>query len=870
MSQPSRHEASFWIQKLAAFLHDPPSTQSGLTDHESSLEVYLRHIGVSNADTGNWNQEADWWASAADQYPFPSASELSVDWQKEGGLQFHHPLSGTRFAPSTQARKDSTVSEEWIEDALHGLSLENAGERERYFRVWRFLAERAAREKHDLMAYLVADSRLPDHTLWQHNAVASAMTGTKGKCSFLMFQIGPVQDFIAQSRKMQDLWSGSYLLSFLISKALSVIALKVGPDAIIYPNLKAVPLLDWWWSQENGLFPEGTFRMGSGRLHAGELLIPSLPNRFLALVPTDQAHELAKLAEQAIKDLWKKIADSVHQDISEKLEQVSAGGAFSDWNNTWEDQTARFPSFDVAIHDWDEPSRALQLAQHHNTPPLTTDWGNHSVRHAEIWRSKIGDTKHATLNPGTLWPLHYEMADWKFAAAKRARGFKVWPGTFAAEKDNLNGRDEVIGGADAASFWQALRNAYRGEERGDFKGSQKYGALSVIKRLWARCFLHGQLNWSKFRPSFDSVQDIARGIDAESDDEIGQANYYAVLCMDGDDMGQWLSGARTLPVMTGMADKAARFFAENWPKQQGDLPAASDVKRPVSPSYHAALSEALNNFSLYAANTIVEAFEGQLFYAGGDDVLAILPAKNALDCAEALKCAYQGKVPSDANPELVDRIGKFFEFPVEGGGFIRCIKSASQRGSHRPNWPLMVMGPKATISVGIAIGHVRLPMQDMIQAAREAESSAKRVKNKGAYCMRVIKRSGESSEFAARFESGVRGVWQELGSTAHERSNRFAYRYVQLIKPLLSNPGATTSNQWEPVWNSELVKACEAELAHVLTRQAEQSTQLARENAARWITSLIGTDLTNPALSPIGFIHFWMSWAFINRLPNER
>jgi hypothetical protein len=182
----------------------------------------------------------------------------------------------------------------------------------------------------------------------------------------------------------------------------------------------------------------------------------------------------------------------------------------------------------------------------------------------------------------------------------------------------------------------------------------------------------------------------------------------------------------------------------------------------------------------------------------------------------------------------------------------------------------MVMGPKATISVGIAIGHVRLPMQDMIQAAREAESSAKRVKNKGAYCMRVIKRSGESSEFAARFESGVRGVWQELGSTAHERSNRFAYRYVQLIKPLLSNPGATTSNQWQPVWNSELAKACEAELAHVLTRQAEQSTQLARENAARWITSLIGTDLTNPALSPIGFIHFWMSWAFINRLPNER
>jgi hypothetical protein len=462
------------------------------------------------------------------------------------------------------------------------------------------------------------------------------------------------------------------------------------------------------------------------------------------------------------------------------------------------------------------------------------------------------------------------MADWKFAAAKRARGFNAWPAQFASEKDNLNGRDEVIGGADSAAFWDALRKAYKGEDRGDFKGSQKYGALSVVKRLWARCFLNGKLQWRKFRPEFESVQDIAQGIDADTDEEVGKSSYYAVLCMDGDDMGQWLAGTRTLPIVAGMADKAVKFFSENWPKQQPDLPAASGVKRPVSPSYHAALSEALSNFSLYAAGTIVEAFKGQLFYAGGDDVLAILPAENALVCAEALKCAYQGRAPSDATHGLADRIGEFFEFPVKDGGFIRCLQNASHRESHRPNWPLMVMGPKATVSVGIAIGHVRSPMQDVIQAAREAESSAKRVKNKGAYCMRILKRSGESSEFAARFESGVHGVWHELGSAVHEQSNRFAYRYVQLIKPLLSKPGATATQQWEPLWNADLVEACKAELVHVLTQQADQSTQNARDNAARWIASLVGTDFANPALSPSGFIHFWTSWAFVNRLSNQR
>ena len=37
------------------------------------------------------------------------------------------------------------------------------------------------------------------------------------KPSLIKFQIGPVQDFIAQARSTRDLWSGSYLLSFLMA-----------------------------------------------------------------------------------------------------------------------------------------------------------------------------------------------------------------------------------------------------------------------------------------------------------------------------------------------------------------------------------------------------------------------------------------------------------------------------------------------------------------------------------------------------------------------------------------------------------------------------------------------------------------------------
>ena len=56
------------------------------------------------------------------------------------------------------------------------------------------------------------------------------------------------------------------------------------------------------------------------------------------------------------------------------------------------------------------------------------------------------------------------------------------------------------------------------------------------------------------------------------------------------------------------------------------------------------------------------------------------------------------------------------------------------------------------------------------------------------------------------------------------------------------------------------------ELRHVLKKQAGQEPPDAASNAGRWISELIGTDLSHPALTPRAFVHFWMAWAFVNRL----
>lgn len=99
-------------------------------------------------------------------------------------------------------------------------------------------------------------------------------------------------------------------------------------------------------------------------------------------------------------------------------------------------------------------------------------------------------------------------------------------------------------------------------------------------------------------------------------------------------MGQWVSGVKAAPLVNSLADEAADYLRKNWNLELG-VPEADRTQRPLSPGYHAALSDALANFSLYCAGPIVRAFAGQLLYAGGDDVVAMVPTRNALDCGQA-------------------------------------------------------------------------------------------------------------------------------------------------------------------------------------------------------------------------------------------
>ena len=134
-----------------------------------------------------------------------------------------------------------------------------------------------------------------------------------------------MQEFIGQARNPRDLWSGSYLLSWLMVAVLKDLTSRIGPDAVVFPNLLGQPLFDLQWRDEiwNELRaqpnaptvwqgnPDATGQRSG--LDAGPTaqLTPNFPNVFLALVPAYQAAALGKSTANAIRAELKSIAACV-------------------------------------------------------------------------------------------------------------------------------------------------------------------------------------------------------------------------------------------------------------------------------------------------------------------------------------------------------------------------------------------------------------------------------------------------------------------------------------------------------------------------------------------------------------------------------
>jgi CRISPR-associated protein Cmr2 len=987
---------NIWQRKLLAFLHDPPSKPFQVAEHREVADTLIRNAGFDPAEAA-WffDKVCDHTVAAADRLVCPKARAMKADWQAEAAA-FKHPLGGGALhfdQKITAALAEDITTKAQPHALLYGRLSADKRDWARFFCHWRLWPREAARHDPHL-AHLPADTRIPDHSIWTHCSLVSALqacvevTGEgesiewrEFKPAFLLLQIGPVQEFISQARTTRDLWSGSYLLSWLVAHGIKAVTDQIGPDCVLFPSLRGQPLFDFLHKKQ--LYGEEALDIWKELGHApAHILTPNLTNRFLAIVPEGKAAVLAKWAEQAMRDeLEKSISNACLEWLQAREHPVKP-----DALDRWRQQLRQFLTIHWQVRPWERdvfkairqfkvlplgkgpaegqtisPADALErayVAARDGIPSQDLDPRNYrhlSWKDGDVWKSRVTpgpDGLPRIENPGFAWAAHYAQVEFHLAARRNTRDFERWgliPGATAsaqsqadqcregATKDVLSGNEETIG---SRAWQEGLVNL----EGHLFQEADRLGAMNIIKRIWHVAYLESEHDLRRLSLAFDSVPAVAAAawrrklvrrmrddegawrnfldfsvkavatrhlgyfdIPSQTPDGEGRVDetkwldwvdaavfhqnewqraireetrrgdgsreggpealtaaseslahlqrpeekgglgkplsYVAILAMDGDSMGEWLGGARSPKWSDQLAKESAAYFERQHPdaKSPDALKQLLNAPRHVSPSFHLQFSEALANFSLYLAGPIVESFDGQLVYSGGDDLVAMLPAESVLGCACALRMAFQG------NPALCSVFPGVLPAKDDAWGFVALDGdwegwSRLQRRSLPRGYQLIVPGKNADISAGIAIGHMHSPLQNLVDAARSAEKRAKGKETQGGYgksafAVSLFKRSGETIEWGAKWDSGANDLARFFASLSRRDgplSGRFPYALAGLLRPYATPTRDREHDELLPFRiragnGFDPVSVFSAELHHVLDQQTRPEWRAGRE-----------------------------------------
>ena len=369
------------------------------------------------------------------------------------------------------------------------------------------------------------------------------------KQTLLVFSLGPVQSFIAAARKTEDLWSGSYLLSHLTGVAIRSIrqaAQHKGTSVFL-------------------VYPGSRFDENDNKLDTA-----SLPNRIILRIIEENAvaAELAEIASQAV----------LHEFL--KLGKYAINKVFDD--------------------DVNKKKMIITLEEQVNAL-LEIYWALEPMQ---------GEDDYDRAR---------SQAEERMAAVKNYRPYKPYRQsglvcTLCGEQSALIGsnNDASIDNygkmkANLVNTWARRNSQYKGivdgsdedKKEGRIKDGEGLCSICLTKRLTRQYFKEHSSSGDKNRfGSFPSIHDIA-----------DHSGYYAVIIMDGDDMGKWVSG-----------EKAGL--------------------EKIDIAYQQQLSSKLENFASHFVPQEVKKSKGELIYTGGDDVLAFVPQREVLSLAKNLRMGF--------------------------------------------------------------------------------------------------------------------------------------------------------------------------------------------------------------------------------------
>ncbi|WP_244299757.1 type III-B CRISPR-associated protein Cas10/Cmr2 [Rubrobacter xylanophilus] len=538
----------------------------------------------------------------------------------------------------------------------------------------------------------------------------------------LHFTLGPVQGFVSQARRTRDLWSGSFLLSYLSGQAMR--AVLDGGGKIAFPDVGG---------QTNVTDPLLAAIMRRPLSTDENPQIGSLPNRFKAEVPDDFD---PKRCRDAVQSGWKGIADVVWERYVAPVAEHGNGT-----KEIWERQVESF--WEMSWVSGEDPGdrsdqRWLDLRKN--------------------WR-----THHPPAEPGDKCTL---MGNWQeISGYVRARKRK--------SQD---------------AFWNALR-----QESGELNlgEHERLCAIALIKRLFPGV-AEEVIGWKLEAGTWPSTPYMAAVPWIEEAHERSEAKEYLCI-LEEDGTPRWAFGEydTKLPCLRGagrFAKLDGNLFHKTALDNERAMPELSAQKReklldvlsklnravghPASPFYALLLmdgdrlgsllqhdqidpkdvSRALARFT-EGVDEIVGEHCGRTVYAGGDDVLALLPLDRALSAAEKLR----------------ERFLKSFDDVL-----------GVRRPKGEDGEPL-----RTTISAGLVFAHYNTTLRSVMREAhRLLDEVAKDKNGRDSLAVSVLTGSGRTVEWVSGWEESPGGtlIARHLQNLASSFDEQFAGRFFYNVR----------------------------------------------------------------------------------------
>ncbi|MCX7598106.1 MAG: type III-B CRISPR-associated protein Cas10/Cmr2 [Armatimonadetes bacterium] len=612
---------------------------------------------------------------------------------------------------------------------------------------------------------------------------------------------GPVQEFVSEARRTRDLWAGSWLLSYLAGQAMYEIV--SGGGRIVLP---AVQDASGQWTDP--LMKAVAAARNGGPHPARVAPVGSLPNRFEAEIPGEgeKVREVVQAAVEAWRTAWQRETESVWALVCKADSRFASDQQLQE---TWRRQTeGLWESMWVVGEAQDLDRRKLLRSFNADAEPgeKCTVCGRRQCLYpaAAERREEVRNFWIELARKLRTWDLRRDGRE-RLCAVCTAK--RLLPRVWGAEVSYPSTRTiasipwrievaEKARGAEAKALQNALETfdgavaevRVEGQSVPDVSDALRcFGALQAALGDMPEGARKPLARWDGDLFTEDGIihDDLFSGLSPQEAKRLRQpilealaklrgalpaglkqpTDFYAVLLMDGDRMGQ--------------------ILGEN-------------------PNRKEEISGALGMFSA-GVRDVVEGTEGngKLIYAGGDDVLAMLPVRTALRVAWRLRL-------------------KYFE----------CIGEAPQ------GW---------SISAGIVYSHATVPLRPTILAAhRILDEVAKSRVGRDAFAVQVWKRGGPVATAGLPWEVSMPevGVSQrqavELLDTLVSRlkgtaeggfSSKLLYRLSDLWE--IAQPGGTMALSW-----GDTIKLVAAEHLSTVRHAREPSALADAEELARELICL--------------------------------